>query len=77
MNIECEKEGQLIAKLKELQGGYSVDSSDKPKIEKHKIPSTKYLGKMRKVIDCSTYADWHHVAHINVSSPSVPTEIIV
>lgn len=74
MNIECENEAQLITKLKELQGGYSLDGKDKPKIAKHTIPSAKYPGKMRKVIDCSTYADWHHVAHINVSSPSVPTE---
>lgn len=76
MNIQCKSEAQLIDKLKELQSGYSLDGKDKPRIDRHNVPSKQYPGKSRKVIDCSTYSDWHHIAHINVSSPSVQTETI-
>lgn len=73
VNVEYDNEKQLIAKLKELQLGYSVDGRDKPKINRLQVPSKQYPGKMRNIIDCSTYADWHHVAHLNVSSEKVPT----
>jgi hypothetical protein len=76
LNVEYNDEKQLINKLKDMQSGYSLDGRDKPKISRFDLPSKKYPGKTRKVIDCSTFADWHHVAHVNVSSPSVPTEII-
>lgn len=71
-NVEYEDEKQLITKLKELQSAYSADGSDRPKIKKLKVPSKQSPGKMRNVIDCYTEADWHHVAHINVSSAKVP-----
>lgn len=73
LNVEYNDEKQLIAKLKDMQSGYSLDVRDKPKISRFDVPSKQYPGKTRKVIDCSTYADWHHVAHISVSAPSVET----
>lgn len=74
INVEYTDEKNLIAKLKDLQSGYSLDGEkDRPKIEKHTVAS-KIPGKTRKVIDCYTYADWHYVAHIGVSSKKVPTE---
>lgn len=76
LNVEYDDEKQLIAKLKELQGAYCLDGKDKPKIARHSVPSKQYPGKMRKVIDCSTQADWHHVAHIGVSIPSVSTLVL-
>ena len=76
MNIECANEKQLVTKLKELQSAYSIDGKDRPKIQKFNIPTKKDPSKTRKVIDCSTQADWHHVAHINVSSSTVSTEIL-
>ena len=76
LNVQFDDEAKLVAKLKELQSGYSLDGQDRPKIKKHTIPSKKYPGKTRRVIDCSTYADWHHVAHIGVVSKEVPVEIL-
>lgn len=73
LNVEYDDEKQLISKLKDLQSGYSLSGRDKPEISTMELPSKKYPGKKRKVIDCSTYADWHHVAHVNVSSPNVPS----
>src|SRR5580765_3912479 len=76
LNLEYDNEKQLISKLKNLQSGYSQDYRDPPKIEKKQVPSKQYPGKMRNVIDCYTDSDWHHVAHINVSSEKVPTIIL-
>lgn len=76
LNVEYDSEDQLISKLKQMQSGYSLDERDKPKIKRFDVPSKKDPSKMRKVIDCSSYADWHHVAHIGVTSPKVLTEIL-
>lgn len=76
LNVEYTNKEQLITKLKELQSGYSVDGKDKPRIKNLKVPSKRYPGKMRIVIDCYTEADWHHVAHINVISEKKETLIL-
>lgn len=78
MVVEYTEEERLIHFLKNLQIGYSVASRDLPKIRRLEMPSERYPGKMRKVIDCYSQADWHHVAHLNVSSssPSIPKETI-
>jgi len=73
LNVEYDNERQLVAKLKEMQSGYSLDNKDKPKISRFKVPSKKDPSKMRTVIDCSTYADWHHVAHIGLWSTITPS----
>lgn len=71
VNVSYNDEKQLIVKLKALQAGYSFDGRDKPKIKRYKVPGKNGL---RSIIDCFTDADWHYVAHINVSSTSAPTE---
>lgn len=67
----------LVAHLKDLQKPYLIDN-DRVKIAKHILPFKN--GKTRKVIDASSYSDWHYVAHIGLklkeSSP-LPIETII
>lgn len=77
--VQYTNESTLISHLKELQKGYSLDGRDRPKIERHLLPSAKNPGKFRTVIDCYTYSDWHYVAHLGITlreGSTIPIEII-